>query len=145
MPVLCHLTSDQVFLVLRFSTSSRRPRDRILSISSHALCALPLPVYHLSSTSFPANMSALGRVPSLAPSITRSDSVHSSASSGQKRRRDGSPAQSTSFLQTAKNLVSQRTNTSVCWNCEAPHTELCHVVAKADPAVSSNRRSWSFC
>ena len=81
-------------------------------------------------------MSALGNIPTLVPSTTRSDSdVHSSASSGQKRKRDGSPAQSTSFLQTAKNLVSQRTNVSICFNCEAPHTEFCHVVAKADPAV----------
>ncbi|KAJ9655423.1 hypothetical protein H2198_005727 [Neophaeococcomyces mojaviensis] len=77
-------------------------------------------------------MSGLGQIPSLPPSTD-----YDSASSGQKRRRDGSPTQSTSFLQSTRNLVSQRLNVPRCWNCEAPYTEFCHVVAKADPAYSA--------
>ena len=91
-------------------------------------------------------MSGLGEIQDLALSSLRSGyDCNSSASSGQKRRRDGSPKQSTtSFLQAARNLVSRRSNTDVCWNCEAPGPEFCHVVARADPAVSSSRLSVEF-
>lgn len=84
-----------------------------------------------------AQMSTLGNIPDLGPPTHRSEHDYtSSASSGRKRRRDESPQQSSSFLSAAKNLVAQKSNADICWNCDAPSHEYCHVVARADPSVS---------